>query len=155
MTTALAPTTYADATGTPTQSRTRRPLLAVGLAAGLAAAAANVAIAAAARGLDVSLKLSSSGGAASKPIPVAGFATMTLIGMLAGLLLAGGSVRWATRPATRFTTLAIVGTVLSLVPAIVLAADAATMLVLVVTHVTAAVIIVTSLAARLPVGEQK
>jgi hypothetical protein len=148
MTTTFVPTNPAVSI-TANRSTTQRPLWLVGLAAGVLAATANVVVAAVARALDVSLKLTGSGGHVAKAIPIGGFATMTLAGAAVGILLAAGSGRWARSPATRFVRLAVVGTVLSLVPDAINAADRPTMLVLWLTHVVAAAVIVSLLAARL------
>ncbi len=148
MTTAIAAVSYPDTTRTDVTTRTRRSLVTVGLAAGAAAAATNMVIAAAALGVDVSLKVSGSG-ATPQPIPVGGFASMTLLGAVIGILMAAGVSRWSHKPATRFVQLSVVGTALSLVPSVLSAADAATLVVLFVTHLTAAIIIVTTLSRRL------
>jgi hypothetical protein len=134
------------------RSSTPRPLWLVGLAAGALAATATVIVAGVAQTFDVSLKLTESGGHAAKAIPLPGFAVFTLIGAAVGILLATGSRRWARRPATRFVTFAVVGTVLSFIPDAASAADTPTMLVLWLTHIVAALIIVSLLAARLRPG---
>jgi hypothetical protein len=152
MTTTFIPATAAAVSLKADRSSTPRPLWLVGLTAGALAATANVVVAAIAKSFDVSLKMTESGGHATKVIPLAGFAVFTLIGAAAGILLATGSRRWARRPASRFVTFAVVGTLLSLVPDVTSSADTATMLVLWLTHVVAAAIIVSLLAARLRPG---
>jgi hypothetical protein len=131
---------------------TQRPLWLIGTIAGLVAAIANVSIAAAARGLDVSLKGTVPGSHGAESIPLSAFATLTLVGAVAGILLAAASSRWAKHPRRRFVGLAVLGTVVSFVPDAMSAADTATMLTLWVTHIVAAAIIVSSLAARLSVS---
>lgn len=150
MTTIIVPNTDPTMTATDLRSRTRRSLVAGGLAAGVGAAVTNAVVAAAAQGLDVSLKVSGSGAASPQPIPIAGFASMTLLGAVLGIILAAGAARWARQPASRFLTMAVALTALSLVPSVLAAVDGATMLVLVVTHLGAAAIIVPTLAVRLP-----
>jgi hypothetical protein len=145
MTTTFAPMLTTERT------RTQRPLWQIGLATGAVAAAANVLVSAAARGFGVSLVLIGSG-AHPAPIPVGGFATMTLLGAVVGVVLAAGARRFANNPATRFVRIAALGTVVSLVPGVALAQDARTLLVLWLTHLLAAVIIVPRLAAQLRDG---
>jgi len=128
---------------------TQRPLCLIGTIAGMVAAIANVGIAAVARGLDVSLKATVPGSHGAQSIPLSAFGTLTLVGALAGILLAAGSSRWAKHPRRRFVGLAVLGTVVSLVPDAIVAADTSTMLTLWLTHIAAAAIIVPSLAARL------
>jgi hypothetical protein len=79
-----------------------------------------------------------------------GFATMTLLGAAIGILIAAGSARFAKHPRRQFVRIAVVATALSLLPSLVLGSDAATVLVLCLTHLLAAVIVVRALAARLP-----
>ena len=132
--------------------RTERPLWLVGTIAGMVTAIANVGIAAAARGLGVSLKGTVPGNHGAQSIPLSGFGTLTLVGALAGILLAAGSSRWSKHPRRRFVGLAVLGTMVSLVPDAMSAADTSTMLTLWLTHIVAAAIIVPSLAARLSVS---
>lgn len=149
MTTLTVPNTDPEVTASDIVSRTRRSLVTGGLAAGVAAAVTNLVVVAAAEGLDVSLKVSGSGTASPQSIPIAGFVSMTLLGALLGILLAAGAARWARQPVSRFVSVAVALTALSLIPSALAAADGATLLVLVVTHVAAAAIIVPTLAARL------
>jgi hypothetical protein len=140
------------ATTLQTQVTTQRPLWLIGTIAGMVAAIANVGIAAAARGLDVSLKGTVPGSHGAQSIPLSAFGTLTLVGALAGILLAAGSSRWAKCPRRRFVGLAVLGTVVSFVPDAVSAADTSTMLTLWLTHIVAEAIIVPSLATRLSVS---
>jgi hypothetical protein len=149
MTTITVPNTDSAVTARDIPARTGRSLVTVGLAAGVGATVINLLAAAAARGLNVSLKVSGFGSASPQPIPLAGFASMTMLGTVLGVAMAAAAARWARRPASRFLTLAMALTALSLVPGAMGAADGATLVVLVITHVTAAAIIVTTLAARL------
>jgi hypothetical protein len=146
MTTAIAPAVDPSATST------ARPVWRLGLTAGVVAAAATVAIAAAARGIDVSLKVTGTGGHAPQSIPLGGFAALTLLGAVVGIVLTTGSARWAKRPFNRFVGLAVLGTAVSLLPDAISAADAPTMLTLWLTHLIAAAIIVPALACKLRSG---
>jgi peptidoglycan/LPS O-acetylase OafA/YrhL len=116
-----------------------------GLAAGLVAAAATVAVAAAARTLDVSLET-----APSEAIPVLAFGPATLFCTAIGTVLArlvGGRLR---RPRQTFTRVTVALTGASIGPDLLLSADAATKLTLVLTHVVAAAVVIPALASRLP-----
>jgi len=137
------------------RGRTQRPLWLIGTVAGIVAAIANIGIAAAARGLGVPLKGTVPVSHGAQSIPLSAFATLTLVGALAGILLAAGSSRWAKHPRRRFVGLAVLGTVVSLVPDAMSAADTSTMLTLWLTHFVAAAIIVPSLAARLSVSTKR
>jgi hypothetical protein len=103
MTTLIVPSTDPEVTASATVSRTRRSLLAGGLAAGVGTAVTNLVVAAAAEGLDLSLKVSGSGTASPQSIPIAGFVSTTLLGALRGIL-AAGAARWARQPVSRFVT---------------------------------------------------
>ncbi|HEX4816819.1 MAG TPA: DUF6069 family protein, partial [Nonomuraea sp.] len=86
------------------------------------------------------------GGAA---IPVSGFAMLTAVFSLAGLVLALGLARWARRPRTAFVRTTIVLTALSLVPDVLVEASADTKGLLMLTHVVAAAIVIPAIARRL------
>ena len=120
-------------------------LLRSGAVAGVTAAAATAAVAATAHGLGVSLET-----APGQAIPVAGFATLTLVFTAVGMLIARVMTRWAADPRTTFTRMAIVLTVLSFVPDMVISAGVATKLTLMLTHVVAAAIVIPALSSRLP-----
>jgi hypothetical protein len=112
------------------------------LRAGLVAAAATTAIAAAASAAGVPLEID------GEVIPLLGFAQLTLIGAVLGGLLAAACNRFGSRARRQFVGATIVLTALSCIPSVALPPDAATKIVLVATHVAAALIIVPALAAR-------
>jgi len=116
-----------------------------GMSAGVVAAAATVAVAAAAQALGVSLET-----APGEAIPVLGFAQLTLVFTVVGVLIARTLRRRAQQPRSTFVTTTVVLTALSLVPDAVLSADAATKATLMLTHLVAAAIVIPVLAARLP-----
>jgi Family of unknown function (DUF6069) len=148
MTATFVPTV--DPTSSITTIRSsKRSLGLAGLGAGAVAGAATMVVAAIAQAADVSLKLNGAGGHPAQPIPLGGFGTMTLAGAAVGILIAAGARRWTQSPAVWFVRLAVIGTVLSLIPDAVSAADTPTMLVLWLTHFVAAAIIVSALAVRL------
>ncbi len=86
-----------------------------------------------------------------KAIPPAGFAQMTLMCAVAGILLAAALRRWAATPRRTFVTATIALTVLSLVPDLVVPAAVSTRAVLMLTHLAAAAIVIPLVAGRLPV----
>lgn len=127
---------------TPTTSRATR-LWSTGLAAGLAAAAATSAVAAAGHAAGVSLDVS------GEPIAVPGFAVVTLVFALVGLAIAAGIRRWAAAPRRTWLVTTGVLTVLSFGPDLVADAATSTKLLLMTTHVVAALVVVPALARRL------
>jgi hypothetical protein len=120
-----------------------KPLIAGGLTAAAVAAAATAAVAAAGEFAGISLVV---GGA---PIPVFGFAVLTVIFSVVGLVLALVLARSARRPRTAFVRTTIVLTALSLVPDVLADASAATKVLLMLTHVVAAAIVIPAIARRL------
>ena len=87
---------------------------------------------------------------AGAPIPVSGFATLTAIFSLIGLVLAGVLFRVARRPRRTFVRTTVVLTVLSLVPDVIVDATSATKALLMLTHLVAAAIVIPAVARRLP-----
>ena len=79
-------------------------------------------------------------------IPLAGYAQMTLIGAVLGVLLAKALRRWAPHPQPTFVRTTVALTALSVVPDLTMGFDAASAVTLVVAHVAAAAIIVPRLA---------
>ena len=142
MTTTLT-TTPATATISSTTVAETRSLWRPALVSGAVAAAATTAIAAVADAAGVSFETD------GEPIPLMGFAQMTLIGVLLGLLIAR-LCRRATHPRAMFVRITVALTALSVVPDFTMSFDAASRIVLVLTHVAAAAIVVPVLARRLP-----
>ncbi|TDD14600.1 DUF6069 family protein [Nonomuraea diastatica] len=130
-------------TTTPFTTVPAKPLIAGGLTAAVVAGAATAAVAAAGEFAGISLAV---GGA---PIPVSGFAVLTVIFSVVGLALALVLARWARRPRTAFVRTTIVLTALSLVPDVLADASAATKTLLMVTHVVAAAVVIPAVARRL------
>ena len=83
------------------------------------------------------------------PIPVTGFATLTAIFSLVGLVLALVLARFAARPRTAFVRTTVALTVLSLVPDVIADATPATKALLMLTHLVAAAIVIPAIARRL------
>jgi hypothetical protein len=144
MTTTLLPqpTSVSDTTGT--TDATSPSLWRTGLKAGAVAAVATTAIAVAASAAGVSFEIE------GEAIPLAGYAQMTLIGAVVGVLLAKALRRWARHPQSTFVRACIALTALSCVPDVTMGFDAASAVALVLAHVTAAVIVVPRIADRLP-----
>jgi hypothetical protein len=115
-----------------------------GVAAAVIASAATMAAAAAGHAVGISLDM---GGEA---IPVLGFATLTAVLSLVGLVLAVVLSRVARHPRGIFVRTTAALTALSLVPDLLANATSATKLLLMTTHLVAAAIVVPAVARRLP-----
>jgi hypothetical protein len=81
-----------------------------------------------------------------EPIPVGGFATMTIVGALLGAVILLISNRFATQPRRRFLQVTVALTVLSCIPSLMALPDAASKIALVAAHLIAAAVIVPVLA---------
>lgn len=128
----------------PAATTTRTSSLVLGgLAATVVASIATSAVAAA--GLVVGISLDVSGA----PIPVPGFASLTAIFSVVGLVLALVLARTARSPRTAFVRTTVVLTALSLVPDVIADAAVSTRLLLMVTHLVAAAIVIPVIARRL------
>lgn len=119
-------------------------LIATGVAAAAAASAATMAVAAAGRAAGVSLDVSGA------PIPILGFAVLTALCSLVGLILAAVLSRTVRNPQRVFIRTTVVLTVLSLVPDVIADAAPATKALLMLTHLVAAAIVIPAVARRLP-----
>ncbi|MGN9841344.1 DUF6069 family protein [Nonomuraea sp. H19] len=120
-----------------------KPLITGGLTVAVVAGAATAAVAAAGEFTGIGLAVGDA------PIPVSGFAVLTVIFSVVGLVLALVLARWARRPRTAFVRTTIVLTVLSLVPDVLADAPLATRVLLMLTHVVAAAIVIPAIARRL------
>jgi len=140
MTAAVSPTATPS---TEIQAETAPSLWRAGAIAGGVAAVATTVVAAVALALDVPLEI------AGEQIPLAGFAQMTLVCTLLGVLIAKGARRWAARPQTAFVRTTVALTALSLVPDVTADATTATIATLMLTHLVAAAIVIPRLADRL------
>jgi hypothetical protein len=126
-----------------TTSHVPRPVWRVGLVAGVIASAVNSAFAIVAHRLGVSLEI------AGEQIPVLGFAQLTMVGALVGVVLAAVLARRSRSPRAWFVRVTVALTVLSIVPDITIDADLATRIALVLTHLIAAGIVIPVIARRL------
>ncbi|MET7426356.1 DUF6069 family protein [Dactylosporangium sp. NPDC005555] len=118
-------------------------LVGTGAVAAAVAGAATSAVAAVGNAAGISLHV---GGA---PIPVLGFAMLTVVFSAVGLLLAVVLAYKARHPRRAFIRTTVVLTVLSLVPDVTADAATATKALLMVTHLVAAAIVIPAVARRL------
>jgi hypothetical protein len=118
-------------------------LLLTGSIATVAAAAATAAVAATGQAIGVSTAV---GGA---PIPTSGFAVLTLIFSVLGLVIATVLRRFAGHPRTAWIRTTVVLTALSFVPDLLVDATVGTKALLITTHVVAAAIVIPAVARRL------
>ena len=131
-------------TAVPSRTAVIRPLAGTGAVALALASGATAAVAAAGHAAGISLHV---GGA---PIPVTGFAVLTAVCSLAGLVLAVVLARVARHPRTAFVRSTVVLTALSLVPDVIADATPGTKMLLMLTHLVAAAIVIPAVARRLP-----
>ena len=119
-------------------------LLLGGTGAAVLAAVATTAVASAGQAVGISVDV------AGAPIPASGFATLTVMFSVIGLLIAVGLRRFARHPRTAWIRTTVALTVLSLVPDALVDAAATTKMLLMVTHLVAAAIVIPAVARRLP-----
>jgi len=144
MTTTTDPATVTT-TDLASQDRTAPgPVWKAGLLGGLVAASGTVAVVAVAHAAGTPVET-----APGTPIPLLGFAQVTLFFVAIGTLLARTMARRADHPRTTFVRTTVVLTALSLVPDALLSTDATDRLVLVLTHLVAAAIVIPALSSRL------
>ena len=122
---------------------TRPALWRPALVSGVVAAAVTTAMAAALHAAGVSLQIDGA------PIPLVGFANMTLMSVALGFVLAVALRRFARRPHHTFVVTTVGLTVASLVPDLVVSASVDTRLSLMAMHVVAAAIVIPAVASRL------
>lgn len=122
-----------------------RGLALTGLLASLVAMVATAVVAALARAVGVDFAVSNS----DETIPVSGIAVVTGFFSVVGVVLAAALLRWSARPAEWFVRTAVTLAAISLVPPVLLGADAATATALVGLHVIAAMVMIPTLARSL------
>ena len=122
-----------------------RGLAATGLAATLAAVVATTAAAALARAAGVDFELPDGG----ETIPIPGFAVVTGVFSLVGIVIAAALRRWSADPAGRFMWTAVSLTAISLIPPFLAGANAATTTVLLALHLIAAAVMIPVLTRSL------
>jgi hypothetical protein len=136
--------TSSEFTGTGTAVTTpRRVVWRAGAISGLTAAAATTAMVVVARAADIAVDVD------GERIPLFGFAQLTLVGAILGVVLAKFVSKFAARPRRTFVAVTSVLTALSVVPDLLIEASTGSKLVLIATHLVAAAIVVPALAGRL------
>lgn len=126
------------------KSESTTALWRIGLKAGIVAAAATTAVAVVAAAIGVSFET-----APGEAIPLLGFAQLTLVFTMVGVLIARTLRGRASHPYSTFVRTAVALTALSVVPDIAMSFDVASKLTLMLTHVIAATIVIPTLASRL------
>lgn len=135
--------TYATAPATTTAAPTAGSLLRDGAMATVVAAAATAVVATAGRAVGISLAVSGA------PIPPSGFAVLTGIFSVVGLIVALVLRRFAGPPRTAWIRTTVALTALSLVPDVLADAAPSTKVLLILTHLVAAAIVIPVVARRL------
>ena len=82
-------------------------------------------------------------------IPLSGFAVVTGLFSVVGVVIAAALRRWSAHPAERFVQTAVTLTAISLVPPLLSGADAATTIALLGLHLVAAAVMIPTLARSL------
>ena len=136
-------TTTAHTTDTTGAVPSLGSMLRAGSVATVVAAVATAALAAAGQAVGVGTEVSGA------PIPAPGFAFLTVVFSVVGLVIATALRRFARRPRTAWIRTTVALTVLSLVPDLLADATAATTMLLMLTHVVAAAIVIPAVARRL------
>jgi hypothetical protein len=130
-----------------TTTSTSRPgvgsMLVHGASATVAAAAATTVVAAAGQAVGIGTAV------AGATIPATGFAVLTAIFSVAGLVIATVLRRFARHPRSAWIRTTVALTVLSFVPDLMADAGVATKMLLMLTHVVAAAIVIPAVARRL------
>ena len=138
-------TTSTSTSATTTSATTVRPSLwKPGLQAGLVAAVATTAVVIVARAADVPVAVQ------GEQIPLAGFAQLTLVATVIGIVIARVLSTRARHPGHTFMVATVALTAVSLVPDVLADATTASRLTLGLTHLVAAAIVIPTLAKRLP-----
>ena len=142
--TATLTTTSTSPTTTTSATTVRPSLWKPGLLAGLVAAVATTTVVMVARAADVPVAVQ------GEQIPLAGFAQMTLVATVIGIVIARVLSTRARHPRRTFVMATVALTAVSLVPDALADAATASRLVLGLTHLVAAAIVIPTLAKRLP-----
>ena len=120
-------------------------LAGTGLIATVAAMVATTLAAALAQTVGVDFEIPDGG----DTIPLSGFAVVTGVFSVVGIVIAAGLLRWNAHPAKRFVQTAVTLTAISLVPPLVAEADTATTTALLGLHLVAATVMIPTLARSL------
>ena len=139
-----ASTATLTTTSSTTTTTVRPSLWKPGLLAGLVAAVATTTVVMVARTADVPVAIQ------GEQIPLAGFAQLTLVATVIGIVIARALSTRARHPRHTFVVATVALTAVSLVPDLLADATTATKLVLGLTHLVAAATVIPTLAKRLP-----
>jgi len=120
-------------------------LAGTGLFAALAAMVATTLAAALAQAVGVDFEVPDGG----ETIPLAGFAVVTGVFSVVGIVIAVALLRWSARPAERFVWTAVSLTAISLVPPLLAGATTDTTTALLGLHLVAATVMIPTLARSL------
>lgn len=116
-----------------------------GIIATLAAMVATTLAAALAQAIGVDFEVPDGG----ETIPLSGFAVVTGLFSVVGVVIAAALLRWSARPAERFVWTAVSLTAISLLPPLLAGANAATTTALLGLHLIPATVIIPTLARSL------
>ena len=130
------------ATDQPSRTDRLRGLIGTGVVATLAAVAATSLVAAVLKSAGVDFEIPDGG----ETIPLAGFAFVTGVFSVLGVVIAVALLRWSTRPVERFVWTTVSLTAISLVPPFISGADTATIAALIGLHLVAASVMIPTLA---------
>ena len=133
------------ASGQTSHTHRLRGLAVTGFFATLAAMVATTLAAALAHAAGVDFEVPDGG----ETIPLAGFAVVTGVFSVVGIVIAVALLRWSARPAERFVWTAVSLTAISLVPPLLSGANTATIIALLGLHLIAAMVMIPALARSL------
>ena len=138
------------ASGQTSDTHRLRGLAGTGFVATLAAMLATTLAAALAQAVGVDFEVPDGG----ETIPLAGFAVVTGVFSVVGIVIAVALLRWSARPAERFVWTAVSLTAISLVPPLLTGANIATTTALLGLHLVAATVMIPTLARTLRILTQ-
>jgi hypothetical protein len=133
------------ASGRTSRTHRLRGLAGTGFVSTLAAMVATTLAAALAQAVGVDFEVPDGG----ETIPLSGFAVVTGLFSIVGIVIAVGLLRWSARPARRFVWTAVSLTAISLVPPLLSGANIATTTALLGLHLVAATVMIPTLARGL------
>ena len=133
------------ASGRTNHTHRLRGLVGTGLTATLAATVATTLAAALAQAVGVDFEVPDGG----ETIPLSGFAVVTGLFSVVGIVIAVALLRWSPRPAERFVWTAVSLTAISLLPPLLSGADTATTTALLGLHLVPATVMIPTLARSL------
>ncbi|MFE2212889.1 DUF6069 family protein [Streptomyces canus] len=122
-----------------------RGLAGTGFLAALAAMVATTLAAALAQAIGVDFEVPDGG----ETIPLSGFAVLTGLFSMVGIVMAVAFLRWSARPAERFVWTAVSLTAISLVPPLLTGANTSTTTALLALHLVPATVMIPTLARSL------